>query len=75
MTSRNDYERRAAPNDALLVDNLEFEPDSDGGYSSKRTVPLDRARTFVAEHAALEASWAPDHEDRTRAWVYVTELT
>lgn len=73
-TTQVNYGRSAEPNDGLIVDHIEFESDPDGGYSSKRTVSVERAKEWVSRHAQLEASWAPDHEDRSRAWLFVTEV-
>lgn len=48
----------------------------DASLATDRPLRLSEAREMVArlEAEGLEASWAPDHDDRERAWVYVTEV-
>ena len=50
-----------------------FEPDQDGGYSSIEPLSEREARGLVdeLESAGFEASWAPDHDNRDVAWIYV----
>lgn len=47
----------------------------DGSIATSRALPREDARALVGEltAAGIEASGAPDHDDRSRSWVYVTE--
>lgn len=59
---------------AVTIDGLRFVPDtSEPGFVCAVAIPAARARTLCAALIAggREASWAPDHDDRTLAWVYV----
>jgi hypothetical protein len=40
-----------------------------------RTLPVNLARHCVEilGRSGIEASWAPDHDDNLRAWVYIAE--
>ncbi|MDX1487092.1 MAG: hypothetical protein R3268_02750 [Acidiferrobacterales bacterium] len=56
-----------------LVSRMVHDPDTDGGYVSDESMPVDTARGLERELSTLgyEASWAPDNEDNETAWLYV----
>lgn len=46
--------------------------DDDGALDTAIPRPTARLLTAALESRGVEASWAPDHENRDLAWVYVT---
>jgi hypothetical protein len=44
--------------------------------SSVHAHPIEVARTEVSrlQRSGVEASWAPDHDDRSLAWIYRGEV-
>lgn len=57
-----------------MENEIQYVNDDENNLVSRESVPVDEARRVVAEMCASgrEASWAPDCDDRARAWVYVT---
>lgn len=55
---------------ALALSGLTLE--DDGALSEAIPVPLAQQLCAKLEARGVEASWAPDHDDRELAWVYVT---
>ena len=53
--------------------NMVTDPNTAGGLVTEQALPIAEARELVAAYEArgLVSSWAPDHDDRSRAWVYV----
>jgi hypothetical protein len=45
--------------------------DDDGALDTAIPVPLAQRLCAALEALHVEASWAPDHDDRELAWVYV----
>ena len=57
------------------INGIEYVTDqyTDAKYVSETSHPAETARTQVAwlESHGHVASWAPDNDDRARAWIYV----
>jgi len=59
-----------------IVDGVALISDPDGpGLVSRDALPVADARRLERElrDAGHEASWAPDGNDRSTAWLYVTQ--
>lgn len=68
--------REASAGTNELKSSVRWVPDVDGGLVSAESLPVAAARSLVAslERDGHEASWASDHDDRSRAWVYATSI-
>lgn len=56
---------------SLALSGIRLE--ADGALSEALTTARARELVSRLEARGVEASWAPDNDDRTLAWVYVTE--
>lgn len=68
MQSNRDVLKQAL--EGLSLDYLHLE--ADGALNAAIPKPQAQRLSSLLEACSVEATWAPDHTDRSMAWVYVS---